>query len=233
MNILAIDTSNLPLSIAVVTEERVLSEWTSSVMRNHSERLMPLLESMLREAGLKPKDIDLIAVAQGPGSYTGVRIGVTTAKTMAWALQKPLVGVSSLMALAYQIPYFPGIIVPMFDARRARVFTAGYRWNDGSLTEVIQEQILHLRDLSELLLKTGEPVLFLGDDVRIYQDDLRDSLGELAQFPSPIYRLPRAASIAWLGMLRYMQGKEETLTFAPQYLQPTEAEVRFAGNEKG
>lgn len=229
MNILAIDTSNLPLSIAVIDENKVLGELATNVEKNHSIRLMPLLKTLLNEVQISPQELDLIAVARGPGSYTGVRIGVTTAKSMAWALKKPLIGVSSLMGLAHQIPFFDGLIIPLFDARRERVYTGGYAWKQGELVEVIPEQILHIADLANKIKELERKALFVGDDVSKHRASFIDLIGERAEFLPNVYHLPRAAHIAQIGLRLYQQGKEENLGFAPSYLQVAEAEARLMG----
>lgn len=227
MIILGIDTSNLPLGIALLDGDQVLAEWTSNIARNHSIRLMPAIEEVYREVGISPNKTDLIAVAQGPGSYTGIRIGVATAKALAWGLGKPLVGVSSLLAIAHQIPFFPGPIVPYFDARRDRLYTAVYRWREGELTEELPEQVLPVTELIRLLQRNEEPVLFLSEERGRIRGFLREQLGKRAIFAAGEHALPRASHVARLGESRYLRGEEEDLFFTPNYLQKTEAEVRF------
>lgn len=119
---LGIDTANIPLSIAIVEDGKVITEENTSAKINHSLRAMPAIEEAFKRVNLTPADIDVIAVAEGPGSYTGVRIGVTIAKTLAWTLKKPLVGVSSLKALAMNGLFFNGLVCPLIDARRNHVY---------------------------------------------------------------------------------------------------------------
>ncbi|MBE3555024.1 MAG: tRNA (adenosine(37)-N6)-threonylcarbamoyltransferase complex dimerization subunit type 1 TsaB [Thermicanus sp.] len=224
---LGIDTSNLPLGIALLSEGKVLAEWTSNGEKNHSIRLMPAIAQVFKETGVPPEKTDLVAVAQGPGSYTGVRIGVATAKALAWAWGKPLVGISSLKALAHQVPFFPGLIVPFFDARRGRLYTAAYRWSQGALVEVIPENIFHIEELVERLKEDEEAVLFLSEDAEKGRDFLEKALKAKAFFLPGEYSLPRASHIARLGEIRYLDGEKEDLLFTPNYLQRTEAEVRL------
>ncbi len=127
MNILAIDSSNVAMGVGLSNDGQVLGEVITNVKKNHSVRLMPAIEHLMNDVGMTPDSIDRIAVAMGPGSYTGVRIGVTVAKTLAWTLQKELVGVSSLEVLAQNGSFFEGLIVPFFDARRGQAFTGLYR----------------------------------------------------------------------------------------------------------
>ena len=124
MKILAFDSSNEPLSVAVVDQEKILTEQTLNIKRNHSIQLMPAIEEALRQAQLTLADIDRIAVAAGPGSYTGLRIAATVAKSLAWAQDIELVGISSLKVLAANsYPEKDGLIVPLFDARRQNIYT--------------------------------------------------------------------------------------------------------------
>lgn len=135
MNILAIDTSNHVMGVAVVSDGKVIGEVITNLKKNHSVRLMPTITSLMEEIGMQPEELNQIAVAQGPGSYTGVRIGVTTAKTLAWSLEIPIVGVSSIEVLAYQGRFYPGEICTFFDARRQTVFAGVYAWEKHELIE--------------------------------------------------------------------------------------------------
>ncbi|MFP3359151.1 tRNA (adenosine(37)-N6)-threonylcarbamoyltransferase complex dimerization subunit type 1 TsaB, partial [Planococcus sp. SIMBA_143] len=128
MTILAIDTSNYPVGVALIQEDRVIGEYITYIKKNHSVRAMPAIEQLLKDCGIEAKELTKIVVANGPGSYTGVRIGVTLAKTLAWSLSIPLIPVSSLATLASSGRYFSGYIVPMFDARRGQVYTGLYEF---------------------------------------------------------------------------------------------------------
>src|SRR5690606_17037777 len=130
---LGIDTANTPLSVAIVKDGTILAEVNSSMAVNHSLRAMPVIEELFETVKLQPKDIDAIAVSEGPGSYTGVRIGVTIAKTLAWTLKKPLFGVSSLKVLAANALYCDGVICPIVDARRNNVYAGVYEFAGGGL----------------------------------------------------------------------------------------------------
>lgn len=142
MKWLAIDTSTLVMGVALVDENHVLGEVTTNMKKNHSVRLMPMVARLMEELELKVSDLDAVAVASGPGSYTGVRIGVTTAKTIAWSRNIPLIGVSSLAALAMNGVRFEGMVVPLFNARRDRVYTGGYRFVEGSLKTIYPDSVL-------------------------------------------------------------------------------------------
>ena len=143
MKVLAIDTSNYSLGIALINEEQVIGEYITNMKKNHSVRVMPAIQKLLGDCEMVPGDIEKIVVAKGPGSYTGVRIGVTIAKTLAWTLNIPLVGISSLEVLAAGVGrYFNGYASPLFDARRGQIYTGLYQYQNGSLKSVIKDQII-------------------------------------------------------------------------------------------
>ncbi|WP_083463192.1 tRNA (adenosine(37)-N6)-threonylcarbamoyltransferase complex dimerization subunit type 1 TsaB, partial [Calditerricola satsumensis] len=135
MVILSLDTSGRAMGVALLQDDRVLGEWCTNTQHHHSVRLMPAVRHLLAEAGVTPRELTAVAVAKDR-SYTGVRIGVTTAKTLAWALGIPLIGVSTLQVMAANVPDFPGLVVPLFDARRQRVYAGVYRCTRGAVTPV-------------------------------------------------------------------------------------------------
>ncbi|MBY0054406.1 tRNA (adenosine(37)-N6)-threonylcarbamoyltransferase complex dimerization subunit type 1 TsaB [Brevibacillus agri] len=234
MRVLAIDTSNLVLSVAVVEEERVLAEMTTNQQKNHSVRLMDCISELLDATGTSPEQLSGFGVANGPGSYTGVRIGVATAKSMAWSLNVPVIGVSSLEVVAMNALGFPGLIVPLFDARRGQVYSGCYRTNGLESVEaqekekivLLQEWLPQLRDLAQ-----GEPVLFLGEDVRIHRKAIEQELGEQARFASPAANHPRAAHIGYAA-LRRLQDGGSAHELVPEYLQLAEAEAKWLAQKQ-
>lgn len=234
MRVLAIDTSNLVLSVAVVEEERVLAEMTTNQQKNHSIRLMDCISELLDATDTLPEQLGGLGVAKGPGSYTGVRIGVATAKSMAWSLNLPVVGVSSLQAVAMNALGFPGLIVPLFDARRGQVYTGAYR-TEGMASVQLQgkEAIILLRDWLPMLREQaqGAPILFLGEDVRLHRETIVQELGEQAQFASPAINHPRAAHIGFLAM-RHLQDGKNAHELVPEYLQLAEAEAKWLAQKQ-
>ncbi|WP_027416690.1 tRNA (adenosine(37)-N6)-threonylcarbamoyltransferase complex dimerization subunit type 1 TsaB [Aneurinibacillus terranovensis] len=235
MNILAIDTSNLVLAVSVCTEDKVLGECATNLKKNHSVRLMPMISSLLDEVGMAPDELSAIVIARGPGSYTGVRIGVATAKSMAWALNIPLVGISSLEVLAWNGAYFPGLIVPLFDARRSQVYTGTYRWGKDGVESVHPDRIILFKEALEEWKRSDEQesILFLGDDLSIHREAAIDTLGERAVFAPVSYQLPRAAHLAAAGIKALRSGRvEDTADFTPTYLQLAEAEAKWLANRK-
>ncbi|MGD8192618.1 tRNA (adenosine(37)-N6)-threonylcarbamoyltransferase complex dimerization subunit type 1 TsaB [Brevibacillus ginsengisoli] len=234
MRILGIDTSNLVSSVALADETRVLGEWTTNLNKNHSIRLMDSISMLLDELDVAPEDLDGIAVAHGPGSYTGVRIGVSAAKSMGWSLGVPVVGVSSLKVVAMNALGFDGPIIPLFDARRGQVYTGCYRSRSfGLLEETLTERIILLRDWLPMVVEQADhkPILFLGEDLRLHKETIEEVVGEQAVFAPVSFQHPRAAHIAIMGaQLLTEAGNIHELV--PEYLQVAEAEAKWLATQE-
>lgn len=234
MRVLAIDTSNLVLSVAVVEEERVLAETTTNQQKNHSVRMMDAISELLDATNTSPEELSGIGVAIGPGSYTGVRIGVASAKSIAWSLNLPVVGVSSLQAVAMNALGFADLIVPLFDARRGQVYTGCYASRGlDSLDMLEKERIILLQEWLPLLRDRarGRSILFLGEDVRMHRQTIEQVLGEQALFASPAFNHPRAAHIGYLAMQRLQEGTDAH-ALVPEYLQLAEAEAKWLAQKQ-
>ncbi|MCH4171883.1 MAG: tRNA (adenosine(37)-N6)-threonylcarbamoyltransferase complex dimerization subunit type 1 TsaB [Lactobacillus sp.] len=230
---LAIDTSNRPLSVAVVDETTVLASFETNQKLTHSETLMPAVDQVLKASGLSINDIDRFAVAMGPGSYTGIRIGVTTAKTLAWTLGKPLVGLSSLRVLASNVTPSPKLLVPLMDARRDNVFAGIYQWalgQDWQLLNVLQDQHLALTQLLAEIKALGQPAIFMGA-VAPFRQQIFAALGQQAEFATPFNDLPHAANLAMLAW--QAEPVADIHSFTPNYLRKTEAEVNWLKDHEG
>src|SRR3954451_8207264 len=175
MTILAIDTSNYPLGVALIEDNQVLGEYITNLKKNHSVRIMPAIQTLMKDCERVPAQLTKIVVAKGPGSYTGVRIGVTIAKTMAWSLKIPLVGVSSLEILAAGAGrYFDGYISPLIDARRGQVYTGLYEYHSGELTTVKEDCLVLSADWAVALKEVKKPILFVGNDLPLHRTVLED-----------------------------------------------------------
>ncbi len=221
---LGIDTSNTPLAVAIMKDEQVLAEYKSSMKVTHSIGTMPAIEELMAKAGIQPKELDAIAVSHGPGSYTGVRIGVTIGKTLAWTLDKPIVQVSSLEVLAGNAHYFPGVVCAIMDARRGNVF-AGVYMNG----EQVKESHMAMTDLLSMLDEMNQQVLFVGMDVELHWEQIKKELGERVQKANPAFSLPSAAVLIELAKKRE---PVETHTIVPEYLRVTEAEANWMKEQK-
>ncbi|WP_226586023.1 tRNA (adenosine(37)-N6)-threonylcarbamoyltransferase complex dimerization subunit type 1 TsaB [Halobacillus litoralis] len=221
MNILAIDTSNYVMGVAVMKDGTVAGEYVTNIKKNHSIRLMPAIDQVMKETGMKPEDLDRIAVAHGPGSYTGVRIGLTTAKTMAWSLGIPVIGVSSLEAVARQGVFFPGFVCPFFDARRGLVYTGLY---DGDMNLVKDEKNVLMGEWLEELKELNQPVLFLSQDLSVHEETIREKLGSQAVMPGEPYQFARPSIIASVAKDKEPRPVHDLV---PNYLRIPEAEAKW------
>ncbi|HEY4552434.1 MAG TPA: tRNA (adenosine(37)-N6)-threonylcarbamoyltransferase complex dimerization subunit type 1 TsaB [Bacillaceae bacterium] len=224
MNILAIDTSNDVLGIALLSKDQVIGEYITNLKKNHSVRVMPAIEQLMKDCGIEPSALTKIVVAKGPGSYTGVRIGVTIAKTMAWSLGIPLSGVSSLAVSAATGRYFDGYISPFFDARRGLVYTGLYRFVDGELQNVKQDTNMLAKEWAEQLRDLEKPVLFIGNAMHVHEETFRSALGTMAVMADPAEYNPRPGELGRLGM---NMPPEDVHSFAPNYIRLVEAEAKW------
>lgn len=219
---LGIDTSNSPLTIALAKDDTILIEETSNLKINHSLTAMPAIEEMMANAKIAPAHLTHIAVAEGPGSYTGVRIGMTIAKTLAWSLKIPLHMVSSLKVLAANGQYFDGIICSLMDARRGTAFMGAYEGK--SLESLIPDQHSDVKEFLFKLKEFGRQVLFTGVDIEIHEEMIRQVLGEDAVFSAPSNRLPRASNLIVLAKSSEAQDIHHAV---PEYRRITEAEANY------
>ncbi|WP_243292905.1 tRNA (adenosine(37)-N6)-threonylcarbamoyltransferase complex dimerization subunit type 1 TsaB [Bacillus sp. FJAT-47783] len=223
MTVLSIDTSNYPLGVALVNEQKVIGEFITNIKKNHSVRAMPAVEQLMKDCDIQVDQLTKIVVAEGPGSYTGVRIGVTIAKTIAWSKNIPLVGVSSLEALAANGQYFNGYICPLFDARRGQVYTGLYEYEKEMKTILPDENIL-LSDWLQKVKVLNRPVLFIGNDVSLHRNMIKETLGEQAVLADQTAHNPRPSKLAMLGMNRE---PVDVHHFVPNYLRLVEAEAKW------
>lgn len=227
---LGIETANAPLSVAVVKDGKVIAEIVQNNKVTHSNGAMPAVEEVLQKAKITAAELDAIAVSQGPGSYTGVRIGVTIAKTLAWTLQIPLVGVSSLQALASNASLYSGLICPIVDARRQHVYTALYEGL--TLEEIMVDTHESIEDLCIKLKAFARPVLFVGTDVDSYWETIEKQLGHLAIRAPKALDLPRASQIVQIAMEQELPDASAAHHFVPQYKRIAEAEANWIKEQK-
>lgn len=229
MKVLAIDTSNYVMGVSLIDGNTVVGEMITNLTKNHSVRLMPAVEQLLQECNVKPKELQKIIVAAGPGSYTGVRIGVTVAKTLAWSLQIPIVGVSSLEVLAANGSDFQGVICPLFDGRRGQIYTGLYTYKENQLTSIKDDRIILIVEWLQMLKEMKQPVLFIGNDVEKHKETIVDYLGDQAVLAPFTKNNPRPSELALLGL----QKEEQSVhTFVPSYLRLAEAEAKWLESQK-
>ena len=213
MNILAMDTSNKALSLGLLQDKELLGQVTLNIKKNHSITLMPAIDFLMNSLDMKPKDLDRIVVAQGPGSYTGLRIAVATAKTLAHTLKIELVGVSSLLALVPE--QVEGLVIPVMDARRNNVYAGFYQ----SGQSVRPEAHLPLAEVLEIAGVADQPVTFVGETA-VFAEQIEAALPGVSVQPT----LPDAAAIGRLGLDLPAQSIHD---FVPNYLKRVEAEENW------
>lgn len=223
MIILGIDTSNDTLGVSVWRDDKVIGEFVTNLKKNHSVRLLPAIAEVMKECDVTPQDLTKIAIAEGPGSYTGLRIGVTVAKTMAWDLQIPLVGVSSLALMAQNGRFFDGLIIPIMDARRGNVYGGIYKNEAQGLVAVKSDQHLSFEDLLAGLDAKSD-VLFIGDGAVNFQEEIAAQLGTRATIAEAALCYPRPA---FLGDLAQNKDGVQAHAFVPTYLKLAEAESKW------
>ncbi|SFC99882.1 tRNA threonylcarbamoyladenosine biosynthesis protein TsaB [Bacillus sp. OV322] len=224
MKVLAIDTSNFTLGIALIEGSQIIGEYVTNLKKNHSVRVMPAIETLLKDCETAPGEIGKIVAAKGPGSYTGVRIGVTIAKTLAWTLKVPLSGVSSLEALAANGRYFNGLISPLFDARRGQVYTGLYQYGESGIETVHEDTNILSSEWAAKLKEFGKPVLFVGQDISLHKEAISEQLGDLAVFSPPQAYIPRPSELAFIGRDK---SEEDIHHFVPNYVRLAEAEAKW------
>lgn len=240
MRILALDSSGLVASVAVVEEEQTVAEYTVNYKKTHSQTLLPMLDEVVKMVELDMDTIDAIAVAGGPGSFTGLRIGSATAKGLGLALQKPLIHVPTLEGLAYNLYGTSDIICPIMDARRKQVYTGIYQFQAAEAGEECRLQIIEpqmaiaVTELIERLNALGRPVTFLGDGVLVYRQMLEEGLQVPYHFAPGHMNRQRGASVGMLGIQYYKEGKMESATaHQPDYLRVSQAEREREERLKG
>lgn len=232
MKVIAVDTSTSSGSVALLEGDLVVAEWTLQSAQTHNRRLLKSIDFLLQQAEWTINDADGFAVAAGPGSFTGLRIGLSTVKTLAWSLNKAYIAISSLDALAAPLCFAPLQVCPVLDARKKEVYFAFYK-SDQSGRQVLQGSYC-VSEPNRLIEHIKEPTILCGDGWLLYRNQLRKDLGELAvEVPAP-YHMIRAAAVGALAMRKLLAGKaEDPMTSTPLYVRPSEAELHRKAIETG
>lgn len=225
MKILGIDSSGMVASAAITADNILVAEFTVNNKQTHSQTLLPMIDQVIQMSGITLPEIDAIAIAAGPGSFTGLRIGASTAKGLGLALDKPIVSVPTLEGMAYRLAGSSGLVCPMMDARRNQVYTGIYRVSADSLDVVVEQKAVDVREILQELGEYREPVIFMGDGVPVYQGTIKECYqGEYQLAPVHLSR-QSAAAVAALGEIYYRQGRIETAQeHRPVYLRKSQAE---------
>lgn len=231
MKILGLDTSTLMTTCAVMDENTLLGEYSLSQDMSHSESLVPMIQEVMESLKLKIEDIDLYGVGIGPGSFTGLRIGIATIKAFAHVFDKPVVGVSTLEALVWNLP-FNEIIVPMIDARRDRVYTGIYTWEKDNLKTIMAPDVIEINKLLEILNNRYEKIVVNGNGSLLYRDLISNTLNERVQFSTIGNNALRASSICELALQKFKENKiDDYFTLSPEYLKESQAQRELKERE--
>jgi tRNA threonylcarbamoyladenosine biosynthesis protein TsaB len=227
MRLLAVETSTLTGAVALLEDRRVVAESRLGIGLTHGERLLPAIDEMLRTARCRLDEVDALAVAKGPGSFTGLRIGISTMKGLAFAIRKPLVGIPTLDALAWTLPFAAHPVCPVLDARKGEVYAALYRTQDGMLERLGPYRALAPRALAaELGRERPGPVVFVGDGVAAIEAALDPADREHARFAPAAHRAPSAVTVGELAFEALEHGEPtDPAALVPLYVRQSEAEI--------
>lgn len=236
MNILAIETTSAFASAAVIDGTGNCQEviWDGSM--THLQNLLPLVDEALKKTGIELSEIKAVAVSRGPGSFTGIRIGMATAKALAQVAKIPVIPVPTLLAMAYGMRHLKGIVCPILDARRGQVYATAFSFGRDAAEDyppqdlqmfgqVLFREGAYFPEEVLSLLSGDEPVFFMGDGIGVYQEKIRAAMGESAVFLPLEQRFQKAGAVAEIGYAMYTRGEVESyITAQPEYLRQSEAE---------
>ena len=247
MKVLAVETSTMLGGVAVIDDSAgLIAEVRLNVKSTHSERLMTEIDHVLKQSGLEISEIDVFAVSIGPGSFTGLRIGLSTVKGFSFATGKPIVAVPTLEALAWSLPYCRYPVCTLLDARKKEVYAALFLWEGKGFVRIIDEVSININKLLEKIGEndtpspaltqwrekgfSGENVLFIGEGALLYKEIIKEAMREKAILPSPEKMVPSPANVASMGMQKALRGEfSEPVSLIPFYIRRSEAEIKRKG----
>lgn len=232
MRILAFETSAKAASVALMDDENLLAESYQNIGLTHSQTLMSMAESLLTHCGYTPHDVQAVAVAAGPGSFTGVRIGVAAAKGFAWGKELPCYGVSTLEAMSLNLGVYEGIVCPVMDARRNQVYNALFQAESGKLIRLQPDRAISLVDLALELKEMAKPIFLVGDGSDLCYNTIVGNVPNL--IPPPLHRMhQRAAGVAMAAQAMITAGLPgDGAALCPNYLRLSQAERERLAREQ-
>ena len=226
MKILAIDTSSTVASVAILDEDKIAAEYSINYKMTHSVTLMQMLENIIKISGIELSEIDAFAIDAGPGSFTGLKIGSATIKALAYACNKPVISVETTLSLAYNIYMKEGLVCPVMDARRDRVYSGIYEYDNYKLKCLLEQDAYELLYLIDKINLSNKNVVFVGDGVDVYKELIIKNCKN-AVFAYPHLLLQRASSVAFAAKMKYEDGKYDTaFNHKPIYLRESSAVVQ-------
>lgn len=231
--ILALESSGLVASVALVTEEKVIGEYTTNFKKTHSQTLLPMMDALVQMTGIPLEEIDAIAVSGGPGSFTGLRIGSATAKGLGLALGKPLISVPTVDAIAYNLCGSSDLVCPLMDARRSQTYTGLYAFEGSRMITVLPQRAVGIDEILEEINSRGRKTVFLGDGVPVFRQAIQEKLLVKYDFAPVHLCMQRAAALGALAVQYYAEGKTESAReHKPDYLRLSQAERELAEKRK-
>jgi tRNA threonylcarbamoyladenosine biosynthesis protein TsaB len=226
LKILGIDTSTKFCNLSLIEDKDILIEYTiNGLKKKHSSILVPAIKDLLKTIDLKMEEIDGIAVSTGPGSFTGLRIGLSVAKGLCYARSLPLLGIPTLDAMAFSLREIPYLICPVLESKKDEIYDVVFRGGD-SLHRVMDYKCEDIKSLLARLSLLKEKIIFLGDGIKKYQDNIKEKIGKDALFIDSQLNLPVASNIAFLGLNKLKKEEENDVSkLSPFYLRKSEAEI--------
>lgn len=233
MKILAFDSSGMVASVAVAEDNNLIGEYTINHKKTHSQTLLPMLDELVKMTELDLSTVDALAVAAGPGSFTGLRIGSATVKGLGQALGKPVVEIPTIEGMAYNLYRSVGLICPLMDARRNQVYTGLYQWVYDSFQIVEEQMAVPIDEIIEKVNQYNKPVVFLGDGVNVFADTIKEKMTVPFSFAPAHVNRQRASALAARAFDYVKLGKVVTATeHKPDYLRLSQAERERMEKEK-
>lgn len=233
MKILGLDSSGLVASVAVVEEDNLLAEYTVNYKKTHSQTLLPMLDEIVKMIDLDLNTIDAIAIAGGPGSFTGLRIGSATAKGLGLALHKPLIQIPTVDGMAYNLYGSRDMVCPLMDARRNQTYTGLYEFTPEGMDVLEHQCAVSINEIIEKINKRNRSVVFLGDGVPVFRSFIEENCQVPFSFAPAHLNKQRAASVAALAFTYYKDGKIQTAAeHSPDYLRLSQAERERLASEQ-
>ncbi len=227
MKILGIDTSSLAASVAVIEDDKLICEYTINTKKTHSQKLMHMIENMLEISDIDINEIDLIAVCEGPGSFTGLRIGMSTAKAISHIKKQPIITVNSVELLAGNMNLCEKKICSVLDAQRTQVYTGKYEYVNGNLVEVEGVDVKEIDDLLSELKDSNNEWIMVGEAVYKYKDKIKEI--ENITIPAQSHNINRASSLCVIAMNKYKNNIDvhDCYSVVPLYIRKSQAEVQY------
>ena len=227
MKILGIDTSSNASSVALIEDNKLICEYTVNTKTTHSQKLMPMIENMLSMSGFNIKEIDAIAICIGPGSFTGLRIGMATAKAISHVNNLPIIGVNSLEILAGNMNLCDKKICSILDAQRNQVYTGRYKFENGSIVEIQPVDVVEIENLLEEISKDNDEWILVGEAVYKYEDKIKEIKN--IDIPAPSHNVTKASSLCSIAMEKYNNNVDihNCYDINPMYIRKSQAEVQY------